>query len=306
MLYNDFSSYLRKAFGVRCHKITIDAGFTCPNRDGTKGYGGCIYCNARGSGTGAFSKGISVKEQVQSAKAYLSKRYKAKKFLAYFQAFSNTYGPVDKLKKVYFEALEDPDVVGICIGTRPDCISEEALDLIEDIKKRGYMVWLEVGLQSAHDRTLELINRGHTVADFVEAVKRIRARDINVCVHVIIGLPGESREDIMYTAKFLANMDIQAVKPHLLYIIRGTKLHKMYEEGKYRPLTRDEYVKLIAEFLTYLPPSVVIQRLTGDPHREELIAPMWALEKQKNRDMILKYMEENNLYQGKNFKKENV
>ncbi len=306
MLYNDFSSYLRKAFGVRCHKITIDAGFTCPNRDETKGYGGCIYCNARGSGTGAFSKGISVKEQVQSAKAYLSKRYKAKKFLAYFQAFSNTYGPVDKLKKVYFEALEDPDVVGICIGTRPDCISEEALDLIEDIKKRGYMVWLEVGLQSAHDRTLELINRGHTVADFVEAVKRIRARDINVCVHVIIGLPGESREDIMYTAKFLANMDIQAVKPHLLYIIRGTKLHKMYEEGKYRPLTRDEYVKLIAEFLTYLPPSVVIQRLTGDPHREELIAPMWALEKQKNRDMILKYMEENNLYQGKNFKKENV
>ncbi len=305
MLYNDFASYLREKFGVRCHKITIDAGLSCPNRDGTKGYGGCIYCNSRGSGTGAYIKGISIRDQITSAKKFLSKRYKAKKFLAYFQSYSNTYAPVDKLDALYKEALLDPDIVGLCIGTRPDCISEEALDLLEDISK-NYMVWLEVGLQSAHDRTLQLINRGHTVKDFVNAVVRIRNRGINVCTHVIIGLPGEGREDIMSTAKFLAGMDIQAVKIHLLYVIRGTKLHSMYLKGQYRCLTREEYIAFVAEFLTYLPDHMVIQRLTGDPHREELVAPLWALEKHKNREMILRFMENNSLYQGKNYKVEEL
>ncbi len=301
--YNDFNSFLKKIFGVRCHKITIDAGLTCPNRDGTKGYGGCIYCNARGSGTGAYSKGISIKDQIKSAKAYLSKRYKAKKFLAYFQSFSNTYAPLDKLKKFYQEALEVPDIVGLAIGTRPDCISDEVLDYLEELNK-DYMIWLEVGLQSAHDKTLKLINRGHTVQDFVDAVERIRKRKINVCTHIIIGLPQETREDIMYTAKFLAKLDIQAIKIHLLYVIKNTKLHELYKKGEYKCLSREEYVSLVSEFLTYLPKSVIVQRITGDPHPEELVAPMWALEKQKNRELIIKYMKEKNLYQGKNYCKE--
>jgi len=295
--FYDFNSYLRSIYGCRVQKITIDASLTCPNRDGTKGVGGCIYCNKRGSGTG-LGKELTVFEQVIRAKKFLKKRYKAKKFLAYFQSYSNTYGPIDKLKSLYNEAIKVEDVVGLCIGTRPDCVEDEILDYLKELSS-NYLIWMEYGLQSAHNRTLKLINRGHGVEEFIDAVERTRRRGLNICVHVILGLPGENKEDMLNTAKFLSKMDIQGIKIHLLYIIKNTVLHKWYLDGKYVPLSREEYVDVVSNFISYLPSSVIIQRITGDPHAHELVAPHWALEKQKNIQAIYKFMEEHDLYQGK-------
>jgi len=296
--YRDYSSYLRGLFGCRVHKITIDAGLTCPNRDGTLGTRGCIYCNARGSGTGASARGVPIAEQIRSAKSYLAARYKAKKFLAYFQSFTNTYGPLPKLRDLYGQALSDPDVVGLTIGTRPDCVPDPVLDHLQELS-RHHLVWLEYGLQSAHDKTLDLIGRGHNVAQFCDAVERTRGRGLPVCVHVILGLPGETLEDMVETADFLARRDIQGVKIHLLYVVRGTRLHEWYSQGRYHCLSREEYVEACAAFLSRLPPHVVVQRVTGDPHRDELVAPSWALEKQKNLAALHRYMEEHGLHQGK-------
>ena len=221
-LYRDYNTYLREKFGCRVQKITIDAGLTCPNRDGVLGFGGCVYCNERGSGTGA-SAHSSISEQIRAARESLARRYKAKKFIAYFQSFSNTYAPVEKLREIYAEALSFEDVVGLSIGTRPDCVSDEVLDHLETIAKER-LVWMEYGLQSAKEATLALIRRGHGIEAFEDALKRTRARGIPVCVHVILGLPGESMEDMCDTARYLASRDIQGVKIHLLYVVRGTPL----------------------------------------------------------------------------------
>ncbi len=301
-LYRDYKSYLLEIFGCRVHKITVDAGMTCPNRDGTKGTGGCIYCNARGSGTGQWALGKTIREQLEEAKPYLRKRFKAEKFLAYFQSFSNTYAPLERLKSLYEEALSVEDVVGLTIGTRPDCVTPDILDYLE-LLSRNWYISIEYGLQSAHDETLRLINRGHTVEAFLKAVEETRKRGIPVCVHVIIGLPGESEKEMIETARFLARCDIQAVKIHLLYVVRGTVLEKWYLEGRYKPLSREEYVHIVSQFLAHLPPHVVIQRLTGDPHPEELVSPLWALEKQQNIQAIVRYMTEKGITQGRLFRK---
>lgn len=298
-LYRDYNSYLRETFGCRVQKLSLDAGLCCPNRDGTLGSSGCIYCNEKGSGTGA-APFASISEQVRTAKERLARRYKAKKFIAYFQSFSNTYAPLSKLASLYGEALEDPDVVGLSIGTRPDCVADQTLDFLATLAKTR-LVWLELGLQSAKDDTLHLIGRGHTSAAFVDAVERSRAREIPVCAHVILGLPGENKEDMLDTAKFLARRDIQAVKVHLLYVVKGTSLHEMYEAGAYSCLSRENYAAAAAEFLALLPPHVIIQRLTGDPHPDELVAPAWALDKRRNLDAVRTHMLENGLYQGKNW-----
>jgi len=298
-LYRDYNSYLREIFGCRVQKITLDAGLTCPNRDGTLGRGGCIYCNERGSGTGAHDT-AGIPEQIRSAKERLSRKYKAKKFIGYFQSFSNTYGPLDRLSALYAQALADPDIVGLSIGTRPDCVSDGVLDHLGALVKTR-LIWIEYGLQSASDKTLKLINRGHGTEAFDDALDRTRARNIPVCVHVILGLPGEDSHDMLETARFLAVRDIQALKIHLLYVVKGTRLDYMYRTGQYRCLTREEYAAAVGEFLALTPPGVIIQRLTGDPHPEELSAPAWALEKQKNLDAVRSYMKRNSLYQGKNF-----
>ncbi len=298
-LYRDYNSYLRETFGCRVQKISLDAGLGCPNRDGTVGRGGCIYCNAKGSGTGA-GRFASISEQIGTGKKRLAGKYKAKKFIAYFQSFSNTYAPLPKLASLYEEALTDPDVVGLSIGTRPDCLSDETLDYLAKLGET-HLIWLELGLQSAKLETLERIRRGHSPEDFTDAVVRSRARKIPVCAHVILGLPGENIEDMLYTADFLAHRDIQAVKIHLLYVIKGTGLEKMYMSGEYSCLTREVFAAAAGEFLALLPSHIIIQRLTGDPHPEELAAPLWALDKQRNLDAIRVYMEKNLLYQGKNY-----
>ncbi|MBW2219844.1 MAG: TIGR01212 family radical SAM protein, partial [Deltaproteobacteria bacterium] len=211
--YNDLNTYLKGIFGCRVQKITIDAGFSCPNRDGTLSTKGCIYCNVRGSGTGAGSKGLSVTEQLRQGKSALSKRYKAKKFIAYFQAFSNTYAPIERLKHLYDEAVEVENVVGLSIGTRPDCVDESVLDLLQDYAK-NYMVWIEYGLQSAHDSTLAFINRGHDFNCFKKAVDTTQNRDIKICAHIILGLPQEEKKHMLATAKAIADMGIDGIKIH--------------------------------------------------------------------------------------------
>jgi radical SAM protein (TIGR01212 family) len=278
--YRDLNSYLRERFGVRVQKVTLDAGLTCPNRDGRVGVGGCLYCNARGSGTGAFSRGLGITEQLQEGMARLARRYGASRFIAYFQSFSNTYAPVEVLRALYNEALANPLVVGLSIGTRPDCLAPEILDLLADLA-RDRLLWLELGLQSAHDETLRRINRGHDAACFVRAAEAAADRGLEVVAHVILGLPGEGPADIAATARYLSTLPLQGVKIHLLYVVRGSALEGLYRQGSYRPLEEGEYVRLAADFLELLPPHLIIHRLTGDPHPEELVAPEWCLNKSR-------------------------
>jgi len=296
--YRDFNSYLREIFGCRVQKITVDAGLNCPNRDGTISTGGCIYCNAKGSGTGASARGISVKQQLEDGRLYLSRRYKASKFLAYFQSFSNTYAPIEKLKELYDAALSVEGVVGLCIGTRPDCVNEAVLSLLESYS-RNYLIWIEYGLQSAHDKTLAIINRGHDFACFRQAIELTKGRNIRICAHVILGLPGETRADMLDTAQRIAESELDGVKLHLLYVVRGTRMETLYCNGKYRCLEQSEYVDLICDVLERLPENMVIQRLTGDPHPEELIAPHWALRKAQTLSLIQETLEKRDSWQGK-------
>ena len=296
--YNDFNSYLRNIFGCRVQKISIDAGLTCPNRDGTLSTEGCVYCNSRGSGTGAFTLGLTIKEQLVQAKRVLAKRYKARKFIAYFQSFSNTYAPIDTLKRLYDEALKVKDVVGLSIGTRPDCVNASILNLLEEYAQ-SHLVWVEYGLQSANDQSLALINRGHNLQCFKDAVFATQNRGIKICAHVILGLPLEKKEHMIETAKTIAGLNIDGLKIHLLYVVKGTKLEKLYHRGEYRCLEQDEYADLVCDFLEYLPPAMVIQRLTGDPHPEELVAPKWSLKKSEILTLIKNKLLSRNTWQGK-------
>jgi radical SAM protein (TIGR01212 family) len=231
-------------------------------------------------------------------KAALSKRYKAKKFMAYFQSFSNTYAPLDRLRRLYEEALSVEDVVGLSIGTRPDCVNEPVLSLLQNYAK-DYLIWIEYGLQSAHDKTLARINRGHDLQCFKNAVAETKNRGIKICAHVILGLPGETRSHVIETAKILSQLEIDGVKIHLLYVIKGTKLETLYQQGDYRCLEQAAYAELVCDFLEHIPKETVIQRLTGDPHREELAAPLWSLKKTEILSLIKERLEKRDSWQGK-------
>jgi uncharacterized protein len=276
--YRDLNSYLRERFGARVQKVTLDAGLTCPNRDGRVGVGGCLYCNARGSGTGAWARGQTISVQLEEGMARLARRYGASRFIAYFQSFSNTYANRETLRTLYEEALAFPEVVGLSIGTRPDCLSPEILDLLADIS-RDRLLWLELGLQSAHDHTLKRLHRGHDVACFTQAVGEAAALGLEVVAHIILGLPGEGPAEMAATARYLGGLPLQGVKIHLLYVVRGSVLEGLHRAGSYRALEAGEYVNLVADFLELLPPHFVIHRVTGDPHPEELLAPAWCLDK---------------------------
>jgi radical SAM protein (TIGR01212 family) len=298
--YYDLNTYLRSIFGCRVQKISLDAGLTCPNRDGRVGTGGCIYCNTRGSGTGACSLGLTVTEQIERGKEFLRKRYKAQRFIAYFQSFSNTYAPYEKLKALYDEACAVEDIVGLSIGTRPDCIDESILTLVQGYAE-DYLVWIEYGLQSIHDRTLAVINRGHDVACFRSAVEKTKGRGIKICAHVILGLPFEDKRDMLATAQAVSSMGIDGIKIHLLYVVKGTPMERLYRERKYRCLEQGEYAELVCDFLELLPSDMVIQRLTGDPHPDELVAPEWSLRKSETLSLIKKTMAGRGSWQGKRF-----
>jgi uncharacterized protein len=276
--YNAFSDELKRTFGCRVHRIAVDAGFTCPNRDGSLGTDGCIYCGGKGSGAHGILANATITEQITAGKEVMLRKYKAQQFLAYFQAYSNTYAPVDRLRSHYDEALAVDDVVGLIVGTRPDCLPEETVDLLGDYARRTYF-WLELGLQSPWDRTLTLLRRGHDFAVFQNAARACRERNIRLCAHVILGLPGETRDEMLQTAAILNDVGIAGVKIHLLHVMKGTALEELYRQGSVPLLDRDEYVGVVCDFLERLRPEMSIQRLTGDGGHEHLIAPLWSLKK---------------------------
>jgi radical SAM protein (TIGR01212 family) len=297
--YNDYNSYLRDLFGERVQKISLDAGFNCPNRDGTLSDKGCIFCDDRGSGTGAMShRGMSLNDQIEAGKRMAEKRYKAKKYIAYFQSFTNTYAPVSRLREYYNLALAHSGMVGLSIGTRPDCVNEEIFGLLHSFQK-DYLVWLEYGLQSCHDRTLALINRGHDYACFEQGVRMAHEYGLPICTHVILGLPGETRDMMLDTAKAIARLPIKGVKIHLLYVVKNTVMDTLFQKKHYRCLERDEYADLVIDFLERLPPQMIVQRLTGDPISSELVAPLWAVEKANTLTYIKKRLEQRDTYQGR-------
>ncbi|GFO53267.1 TIGR01212 family radical SAM protein [Geomonas sp. Red276] len=276
--YNTFSDELKRIFGCKVQRLSVDAGFTCPNRDGSLGAAGCSFCGGKGSGSYGILRGSAVAEQLEHSKEVMVRKYKAAKFLAYFQSYSNTYAPVERLKEVYDQALSVPDVAGLIVGTRPDCLPPDVLDLLAGYAKRCYF-WLELGLQSPLDRTLDAINRGHDVASFTRAVEECKKRGIRVCAHLILGLPGESREEMLSGAEFVNAAGVDGVKIHLLHVMRGTRLAEEYERGGVTVMDRDQYVGLVCDFLERLDPRIVVQRLTGDGNRQDLIAPLWSLHK---------------------------
>ncbi len=294
--YRSFSSYLKEIFNERVYRVTVNAGFSCPNR--VEGEG-CIYCYL-GSSYDVERAKQSVEEQIKTGIERVKKRYKAEKFLVYFQAYTNTFAPPEALKEVYDEVKKFKDVVGIIIGTRPDCVPEETLKLISSYTE-NYLVWIEYGLESSHFKSLRWMKRGHGVSDFVDAVLRTRKHPkINICSHVILGLPTEDKEDTLETADLLSALKIDGVKIHPLHIIRNTQLERIYLEERFDVLNLEDYVKLVVDFLERLHPETVVQRLTGEAPEELLIAPRWCSHREKNRviQLIREELERRNTHQG--------
>ena len=295
--YYDFKSFLVNRFGCRVYKLQIDAGFTCPNRDGKLAVGGCAYCDGRGSILRQQGPLPSVTEQIRSGKGLYRNLRSAAKFIAYFQTFTNTYGPVGKLKALYEEALTQEDVIGLSIGTRPDCIDDEILRLLEDYAKRSH-IWIEYGLQSIHDRTLQRMNRGHDAATFFDAVKKTVGRGLFICTHIIVGLPGEKREQILETARTIATLPIDGIKIHSLLALRGTEVGRLYQEGKIALLSQEDYVATVCDILEILPPSMVVQRLMAEGYRDICLGPDWASNKLKVLNTIDRELEKRDTWQG--------
>lgn len=298
--YYDFKSFLRNRFGCSVYKLQIDAGFTCPNRDGTLGSGGCIYCDGRGSKLRRMGPLPTVAEQIRMGKALYRKLRGAVKFIAYFQTFTNTYGPYDRLKALYDEALSQEDILGLSVGTRPDCVDDRVLDLFEDYARQSH-VWLEYGLQSVHGRTLWKINRGHDAETFRRAVLKTAGRGIYVCTHIILGLPGETRGEMIETARFVAALPVQGIKIHLFLALDGTVAGDLYRAGRIRMMEKDEYVSTVCDILEILPPDMVIQRLTADGYRDIYLAPEWGRKKLEVLNAIGRELERRDSYQGKRY-----
>ena len=294
--YNQFSAYLKNKFGAKVYKITLDAGFSCPNRDGTISTGGCIFCDDGGSFSQAHSNLLTIEEQVNIGAKTLHDRFKAEKFMSYFQAYTNTYKPVNELERIYKSALNHPDVVGLSIGTRPDCVEDDKLNLISDIAQ-DYYTWVEYGLQSIHNKTLKKINRGHDFDCFLKAYERTKEKGINVCTHVIFGL-WETRDEILETAQKLAELKVDGVKIHMLCALKDTKLAKLYENKEIDFMSEEEYVNLVCDFLEILPQTTTIHRLAGNGLKKNLIAPRWLGAKLDCLNKIDRELLKRNSYQG--------
>ncbi|MFC2149754.1 TIGR01212 family radical SAM protein [Candidatus Auribacterota bacterium] len=286
--YNSFSDYLKKKYGCKVYKVSIDAGFTCPTRDGTRSDKGCIYCDDTGSRAPYCDRSLDIGDQVRRGIELMKKRYKARKFMAYFQAYSNTYAPAHELKEIYDRALIDGDIVGLSISTRPDCVNRENVEVIGDYARK-YEVWIELGFQSFNDRTLKAINRGHGANENYKAVELIKKNGgIKICGHIILGLPGEENKDHIAAAKEINRLGIDGVKIHNLHILKETTAEHMYRKGEIRLPGMDEYVGSVCDLLEHIDPKIIIQRLTGDASPERLIAPEWTNQKA----VILKMIDE--------------
>ncbi len=290
MRYTTLNSYLKERFGCKVYKLAVDGGFTCPNRDGTLGTGGCIFCSAGGSGEFAQSRELSVTEQLEKGKALVSKKIKSGKYIAYFQAFTNTYAPPERLKKLYLEAIESPDIVALSVATRPDCFGSGVLEVLDEINKIK-PVFVELGLQSIHEKTAQYIRRGYPLEVYDKAVEDLHNIGINVVTHLIIGLPDETEADILESVRYVCRVT-DGIKLQLLHILEGTDLAEEYKSGKIRTLTLDEYVEIIKKCVEIIPESVVIHRLTGDGAKRDLIAPLWSADKKTVLNRINKALSE--------------
>jgi radical SAM protein (TIGR01212 family) len=295
---NSYGWHLRNRFGCRVSKVNVDAGFTCPNRDGTRGTGGCIYCDNRSFSPDATQPDIAIEEQMQAGMAYHRQRLGSDRFIIYFQKFTNTYDRVERLRDLYGRALDHPDVIGISVGTRPDALSDEAVELLEELAKSHY-VCLELGLQSLDDDILARINRGHTVDEYIAAVKKVAGRGIDLCTHLIYGFPGETRTGFLKSVDLLAELGINSVKLHQLHAVAGTRLAELYRQGAFTPLTREEYIAAAADFLELLPASISVQRLYGSAPLAIRVAPEWNLKNNQMWYAILNELKRRDSWQGK-------
>ncbi len=297
--YYSLNEYYRELFGEKVYKVSIDAGFTCPNRDGTLGNRGCIFCSAGGSGDFAGDRRQSITEQIQYGITRMERGDKntGHKYIAYFQAFTNTYAPISELREKYQEALAYPDIVGLSIATRPDCINEDVLSLLLECKKEK-KVWVELGLQTIHEETAEWIRRGYTLPTFAACVRRLQQNDIDVIAHVILGLPGESMEQMLQTVSYVRDMGIKGIKLQLLHVLRGTDLYSSYVNHEFETLSMEAYVEIIVRCIDLLSEDVVIHRLTGDGSRKDLVAPLWSLDKRKVLNTIHRVLKERKIAEG--------
>ena len=290
MTYTTLNSYLKDRFGCKVYKIALDGGFTCPNRDGTVGTDGCIFCSKGGSGDFAESREKSISEQIADGKKRVSKKIKDGKYIAYFQAFTNTYAPVERLRELYTEAISQPDIAALSIGTRPDCLGENVLALLDEMNKR-VPVFVELGLQTIHEDTARYIRRGYDLSVYDKAVADLHKIGVNVVTHLIIGLPGESKEDMLRSVEYVCKMT-DGIKLQLLHILKGTDLETEYNSGKIKELTLEEYTDIIRDCVKIIPKSVVVHRLTGDGAKKDLIDPMWSADKKNVLNTINRALQE--------------
>ncbi|MEB3101022.1 TIGR01212 family radical SAM protein [Ferviditalea candida] len=298
--FHTWNYEMREQFGEKVFKVMLDAGFTCPNRDGTIAVGGCTFCSARGSGDFAGSRRNDLVTQFNQIRDRQHLKWPNAKYIGYFQAYTNTYAPVEELRDLYEVILEQPGVVGLSIATRPDCLPDEVVEYLAELNERTYL-WVEMGLQTVHESTSELINRAHDTQCYLEAVEKLRKRNIRICAHIIYGLPLETHAMMLETARSVARMDVQGIKVHLLHLMRKTPMVKQYEAGLLRFLEKDEYVKLVADTLEMLPPEMIVHRLTGDAPRDLLIGPTWSLKKWEVLNAIDDELKHRDTWQGKFF-----
>ncbi len=298
MYYRSLSDALKEEFGAKVYKLALDAGCTCPNRDGTLDTRGCIFCSEGGSGDFAADPGLSVAEQIESAKSRVARKIRDGRYIAYFQNFTNTYAPLSKLERIYSEAILHPDIAALSIATRPDCLPDDTVQLLSRLS-RIKPVWVELGLQTIHPETASLIRRGFDLSCFAEAVDRLNRVGLRVVVHLILGLPGESRADIIASVSYVAKLPVDGIKLQLLHVLRNTDLADMYEAGEFEVLTREEYIDLLAECVERLPERMVIHRLTGDGPKSLLIAPLWSADKRGVLNDIYREFTRRNVRQGR-------
>ena len=301
--YHTLNYHLKNKYHEKISKISLNAGFTCPNIDGTVGYGGCIYCSKSGSGEFGGNVNKTITEQFYEIKEKIDKKWPSNKYIAYFQAHTNTYAPLHILKQKYEEALAIPNVIGIAIATRADSITNETMDYLEELNKRTNLT-IELGLQTIHEKTSKLINRCHTLEQFEKTVKELQKRKIEIVVHIINGLPYETKEMMIETVKYLNKLKINGIKIHMLNITKNTKIYEQYQKEKFHLLTKEEYIDIVTTELQYLDPKIVIHRITSDPDKEELIEPKWLIKKFCLLNDIDKYMKKNNIYQGQKISEE--
>lgn len=299
--YYTWSRYLKDEFGFKVFKVALDAGFDCPNRDGTVAFGGCTFCSAAGSGDFAGDRVDPIDVQYAEIRERMEQKWQDGKPMAYFQAYTNTHAPLEKLKEKFEAALAQEDVMGISIATRPDCLPDDVVEYLAELHNRTFL-WVELGLQTVHEKTAQLVNRAHDYQTYVEGVEKLRAYGINVCAHIINGLPLETKDMMMETAREVAKLDVQGIKIHLLHLLTGTPMVKQYERGDLVFLEKDEYINLVADQLELLPPEMIVHRITGDGPIDLMIGPMWSVTKWEVLNGIDKELERRNSWQGKHYK----